>query len=157
MREHLTEDLGLLANSGIAGLGLFLDSFQALRDMVRVRDEQLELELLEVAPRVARAGKAVRDSKERIDLPKTSQEGRTGAGHILDPHCGGCQLPRADERADPLQPVVGDRRHADVRLVRLRCVRGDLRPGLRERVEERGLPRIGEPDDADLECHGGQA
>ena len=50
MREHLTEDLGLLANSGIAGLGLFLDSFQALRDVVRVRDEQLELELLEVAP-----------------------------------------------------------------------------------------------------------
>ena len=47
------------------------------------------------------------------------------------------------------QPLVRDRRHADVRL---RLVH--VRAGVRERVEQRRLAGLGQPDDPDLERHG---
>ena len=63
---------------------------------------------------------AVRDGEQRVDLAQAAEEGRAGAGHVLHPHRGRRHLLRADELREPLEPVVGDRRHADVRLVRLR-------------------------------------
>ena len=155
VREHLTEDLGLLANSGIAGLRLFLDSFQALRDVVGVRNEQLELECSRSSPGSPRPKS--RPRPQGAHRPGEDPPGeRAGAGNVLDPNGGGRHLPCSDERRKSVEPVVRDRGHADVRLVGDGCVGGDLRSGLRERVEESGLPRVGEPDDSDLERHGGE-
>jgi len=54
---------------------------------------------------------------------------------------------------EPLEPVVGDRRHADVRLVRHGRIRRDLRAGAGQRVEQRRLAAVRKPHDPDLERH----
>ena len=60
-----------------------------------------------------------------------------------------------DELGEPVEPLVGDRRHADVRLVGHGRVRGDLGAGARQRVEQRRLAAVRKPDDPDLERHRG--
>ena len=62
-----------------------------------------------------------------------------------------------DEARELGEPLVGDRRHPDVRLLGHGRVGGDLGAGVRQRVEERRLARVREPDDADLESHGREA
>ena len=156
MGQNLAQRLGLLAHGRIAGLGLLLDPLEALGDVIGVGDEQLELELLEVALRIASRREPVRDGQQRVDLTQAAEERGPRAGDVLHPDRGGCELLRADERRDPVEPVVGDRGHADVGLVRLRGVGGDLGARLRQRVEQRRLARVGEPHDADLERHGGE-
>ena len=53
VREHRGQRLGLLAHGCIARLRLLLDPLEPLGDVIGVGDEQLELQLLEVALRIA--------------------------------------------------------------------------------------------------------
>ena len=125
--------------------------------MIRIRHEQFELELLDVALRISGARETVSDGKQRVDLAESAEKRRARSGHVLHTHCGGCHLLRAHELGEPFQPLVGDRRHPDVGLVGHGRIRRDLGACLGECVEERGLARVGQADDADLECHGGEA
>ena len=75
-------------------------------------------------------------------------------GHVDHAHGGGRHLPRGDDRGDLAQPLVRDRSHADVGLVRDGRVRGDLGAGACQRVEERRLARVRQAHDAGLERHG---
>ena len=85
--------------------------------------------------------------------PGEVEELRARAGDVDDPDRRGRHLLRLDERGEPTEAVVGDRRHPDVRLVGHRGVRGDLRAGPRERVEQRRLAAVRQTDDPDLERH----
>ena len=53
-----------------------------------------------------------------------------------------------DDARDRIEPLVSNRRDADVG----RAI--SLRPNARQRREERGLARARRPDDADVESHG---
>ena len=156
MRQDAAQDLRLFADPGVTRLRLLLDPLEPLRDMIGVRDEQLELERLDLAVGIGGAGESVRDREKRIDLAETAEERGARTGNVLHPNGGGSQLLRTHEIGEPFEPVVGDRRHADVRLVCHRRIGGDLRARLRESVEECGLACVGQTDDADLECHGGE-
>ncbi len=57
---------------------------------------------------------------------------------------------RADHGGDLGEPLVLDRHDRDVRLDRGERVVGCLRPRPGQRVEERGLARVGHSDDSDL-------
>ena len=57
---------------------------------------------------------------------------------------------RADRRGDPVEPLVAHRHDGDVRLDRRERVVRRLGARPRERVEQRGLARVGHADDADL-------
>ena len=87
--------------------------------MIRVGDEQLEPQLLEVALRIAARREPVGDRKQSVDLAQPAEKGRARARNVLDADRGGRHLLRAHELGDPVEPLVGDRGHADVRLVRL--------------------------------------
>src|SRR5258708_2352784 len=49
---------------------------------------------------------------------------------------------------------VGHLDHGAIRLHRARRVAGDIGAGARQRIEERRLARLWQPDDADSQCHG---
>ena len=59
----------------------------------------------------------------------------------------------ADDLGEPVEPIVRDDRHPEIRLLRDVRVRRDLRARVRQRVEERRLPGVGKADDADPERH----
>ena len=90
---------------------------------------------------------AVRDGEDRVDLAEPTEERGPGSRDVDDADRRRRHLPRPDQRRHPLEPVVRDRRHADVLLAEAGAA------GLRQRREERGLPRSGKPDDPDLERH----
>ena len=60
----------------------------------------------------------------------------------------------ADRLRHLLQALVAHRHDRDVRLDRRERVVGRLRPRFGERVEQRGLARVGHPHDADPRAHG---
>ena len=59
-----------------------------------------------------------------------------------------------DRLGDPLQPLVRNRDDGDVGVDRGERVVAGLGPSAGERVEQGGLARVGEPDDADLHPRG---
>ena len=63
-------------------------------------------------------------------------------------------LARADHRGDPFQPVVRHRHHGHVGLDRREGVVGRLGARTGQRVEQRRLARVGQPDDPDLHEEG---
>ena len=65
----------------------------------------------------------------------------------------GRDLLRAHDLGEPVEALVRDDRHADVRLLRRVRVGRHLRAGMRQRVEERRLPGVGKADDADPQSH----
>ena len=73
--------------------------------------------------------------------------------YIHHPDGRGSDLSRVDDGCNSLEPIVRDRRHAQVRLGGNRRVRGDLGSGARQRIEQGGLAGVRQPDDADLEAH----
>ena len=104
---------------------------------------------------VGAVGEPVGDRQQGVHLPQSPEERRTRTGNVLHANRGRCHLAGAHERRETAEPVVRDRGHADVGLVRHGGIRGDLRARLREGVEESRLPGVGQTDDADLESHGG--
>ena len=98
------------------------------------------------APRPRRSERD--DHQQRVDLAQVAEQLRAGARDVDDADRRRRDLARLLDRGQLRQPLVGDRRHADVLL---QIVRGDTR--LRERVEERGLPRARRADDSHLESH----
>ena len=102
--------------------------------MVAVRDEQLELERLEVIGGNARAGKAVENNEKGVHLAQVPEELRTRSGDVDDADGGRGDLPRAHGPGEPIETLVRDLRHSDVLLARA------VRLGARQSAEERRLP-----------------
>ena len=152
VREQSLRELSLLALRPIAGLRLLAHALEPAIHVLAVGDDQLEPKRLEISRRVGVLGEAVQHREQRIGLPKLARNLRA-AGHIDDADCSRRHLLRADDLRQTLEPVVCDHRHAEVRLLRHLRVGGDLSTGVRQRVEERRLPGVGEADDSDPERH----
>ena len=146
--EDPAQLVDLLAQRRVAGLRLLLDALQPPLHVVAVGDEQLELEVLEVVRGRRAVRVRVEHDEQRVDLAQRPQQRRPGAGHVLHADRRRRDLARGDDDGELVEPLVGDRRHPDVRLAVALGAR------LRERGEERGLARPGQTDDADFECHG---
>jgi hypothetical protein len=147
--EDSFERVRLLPRLRIAGLRLPADALEPPLDVLAVGEEQLELERREVVSGLACPRPAVGDDEERVDPAQVAEELRAGAGRVDDPERGRSHLARAEDSRDLCQPFVRDRSHADVLLAR--CGRS----GVREGVEERRLPRVGEADYPDFQRHAG--
>ena len=151
VREHLLQLLDLGADLRVARLRLLLDALEPPLDVVAVGDEQLELERLEIVVRGRRPRRSREHDEQRVDLPEVPEQRGAGAGHVLDADRRRRDLARLDDLGQRAEALVGDRRHADVRLPVLAAAR------LRQRGEERRLPTARQADDADLERHDGGA
>ena len=147
VREHLAELLDLDAQLRVARLRLLLDALQPLLDVVAVGDEQLQLQVLEVARRIGVGREAVDDDEQRVHLAQVPEQRRAGAGHVLHADRRGRDLLRRDDLRQRVEPLVRDLGHADVRLAVLAAA------GLGQRREERRLPRAGQAHDSHLERH----
>ena len=95
---------------------------------------------------------AVEDGEQRVRLAQLTRDLGT-PGHVHDANRRGRRLLRSDDLGQPVEAVVRDHRHPEIRLLGDLRVRGHLRPGVRECIEERRLARVGEADDADPERH----
>src|SRR5207244_4946622 len=93
VREQALELRRLGLETGISGLRLLRHAFEPPLDVVAVRDEQLELERLEVIGGNARAGKAVENHQKRIHLAQVPEELRTRSGNVDDADGGRGDLP----------------------------------------------------------------
>ena len=101
-------------------------------------------------PGSASGPKPFKHDEQRVDLAEVPELRLAGAGDVLDADRRGGDLLRMHDLGERVEPRVGDRRHADVRLPVFASAR------LGQRGEERRLPAAGRADDADLECHGAQ-
>ena len=155
MRKERRQRLELGPLGRVARLRLLRDALVPALDVVAVGDEELELQGLEVVRGCRIRGEAVEHGEDRVDLAEVAEQLRAGARHVDDPNRRRRDLLRLDERRQPSESVVGDRRHADVRLVGHGRVRSDLRARARERVEERRLAAVRQTHDPDLERHRG--
>ena len=126
---------------------------EAPLDVVAVGDEQLELERLQIVPWACLGREAIGDREEGVDLTQVPEQRRARPRHVL--HADRCRrdLLRVDDPGELPEPVVGDRRHSDVRLRSGTRIGGDLGARIRERVEERRLAGVRQTDDADLQGH----
>src|SRR6478735_4191074 len=153
VREESGQRLGLAAFPCVARLRLLLHPLVATLDVVAVGDEQLELQCLEIVVRRRAVGEAVEHREDGVDLTEVAEKLRSRARNVHDADRCRRHLLRLDELGEPAEALVGDRRHADVGLVRHRRVRGDLRPGAGQRVEQRRLAAVRKPYDPHLERH----
>ena len=87
------------------------------------------------------------DDEQRVHLAQVPEQRGPGAGHVLHADRRGRDLLRRDDLRQRVEPLVRDLRHADVRLAVLAAA------GLRQRREERRLPRAGQAHDSHLERH----
>ena len=115
--------------------------------MVAVGDEQLELQRLEIGGRVGAGEKPSSDDEQRVDLAEGAELRRPGPGTSCTRSAAGVTSSPSTTSASALEPLVGDRRHAEVRSSRTR------RRPLRQRREQGRLPDAGQADDADFERH----
>ena len=84
--------------------------------MVAVVDEQLERERLEIGRGIGIGAEATEDDEQRVDLPEIAELRRGAAGDVLHPDRRRRHLARVDDLRKCVEPDVGDRRDADVRL-----------------------------------------
>ena len=134
VREHLLEHLNLGAQLHVTRLRLLHDPLQPLLDMVAVGDEQLELQVLQVAGRISPGREAVEHDEQRVDLAQVSEQRGPGPRNVLNADRRRRDLLRVHDLRQRIQPRIGDRSHADVRLAVFTA------DGLRQRGEERRLP-----------------
>ena len=127
---------------GVARLRLLRDALVPTLDVIAIRDEQLELERLEVVGGRRVGREAVEHREDRVDLAQVAEERRARARNVDDADRRRRHLPSRHERGEPREAVVGDRRHPDVRLFGHGRVRGDLRACAGERVEQRRLAAV---------------
>ena len=167
-RPEALQPRQLLACILLPGVGTPRRALAPPLDRAQVGQRQLGIHRLRVGDRVDRALRArdafaleaAHDVRDRVDLPDVAQESvaeplaGAGACHQAgDVH----ELDRARHRArrveqppDLFEPLVPHLDHAHVGLDRAERVGGDIRlPAAGERVEEGGLPGVGQPDDAD--------
>ena len=102
--------------------------------MVAVCDEQLQLERLEVAARVGVGAEAAQHDKQRVDLTQVPELSLARARNVLHADRRRSDLLRVHDLRERGEALVGDRRHADVRLPVFASAR------LGQRREERRLP-----------------
>ena len=153
VREQPLGQLGLLPLRAIARLRLLAHALETPIDVLAVGDDQLETERLEVGGGIGILGEAVEHREQRIGLAKLAGNLRA-AGHVDDPDRRRCHLLRADDLREPVESIVRDHRHPEVRLLGHVRIGRDLRAHVSQRVEERRLPGVGKADDADPERHG---
>ncbi len=91
-----------------------------------------------------------------LPSPSPSDAPRTMPAMSTNWTVAGRTLDRGEDLGELAQPRVRYADHADVRLDRRERVVRREHVVLGQRVEERGLARVGEPDDSDGECHGRQ-
>ena len=92
-------------------------------------------------------------AEEAVAEALAAMRARDQPGDVVEGDRVEHDLARADSRRNLLEALVADRDDRDVRLDRRERVVRRLGARLRERVEERGLARVRQPDDADLhEC-----
>ena len=170
--DHLASQRLLGHRRAVAALARAHDAIQPALGLLEVGQHQLGLDRLDVGQRVDAAigvhdvvrrggrGRRARSrrsrgccARKRLPSPSpwwapatrpamswksivscTSSEAPHGVGHRL-------------------QPRVVDRHDGDVGLDRREGVVGGLGAGPGERVEQRGLARVGQPDDADAHAH----
>ena len=131
----------------IAGFRLLRHAFEPSLDVIAIRDEQLELQRLEIGRRLARARPAVQHGEQRVDLPEVPEQRRARAGHVDDANRGRRDLLRRDDARELIEALVRDRRHPDMLLPDAR------RLGMRQRTEQSRRPCIGQADDSHLHGH----
>jgi len=124
-------------------LGLRPDTLEALFDVIAVGDQQLELQVLQLVV-------VADDREQRVGAAQVAEQRRARSRHVDDADRRGGDLRRRLDEREAVEAIIGDRRHPDVLLhLVLRRV------GVGQRVEERGLARAGQADDADVERHTG--
>ena len=157
---------------GTCGPGLLLQPRERLLDGLQVGQDQLGLDRGDVVARVdlavdvgdvlvtedpgdlADRGRLPDVGEELVAQPLTLRGAADDAGDVDELDGRGKDLGRAEDLCEPREPLVRDADHADVRLDgRERVVRRE-HVVLGQGVEEGGLARVGESDDADGECHG---
>ena len=126
----------------LARLRLLRDPLLAPLDVVAVGDEQLEPRGSRGRPRGRPLREAVEHGQDRVHLAEVPEQLGPRAGDVDDTDRCRRDLLRLNDRRKQVEPVVGDRRHADVRLVGHRRVRRDLRARVGQRVEQRGLAAV---------------
>ena len=145
-------ELDLLTLRPVARLRLLAHPLEPPLDVVAIGDDQLEPERLEVGCRIGVLREPVENGEERVRLPElardlgASRERRRRGSPRASPSSSrrARRAGRAGRRRSP-----PSRRSASAYL----RVRRDLRARVRQRVEERRLPRVGKADDPDLQRH----
>ncbi len=163
------------ASSAIAArsppLRLFGDALDAPLGLLEVGQHQLGLDRLDVGQRVDAAlgvdhvliAMGAHDVDDRVGLADVGQEAvaealalvRSGhqPGDVVEVDRVPDDLRGAHGRGDLLHALVAHRHDRHVRLDRREGVVGGLGARFGERVEERGLARVGHPHDADSRAH----
>jgi hypothetical protein len=151
MREQRLELGDLRPERRVARLRLLRHALEPPLHVVAVRDEELELQRLEIRRRIARAGPAVEHGEQRVDLAQVPEQCRARSRHVDDANRCGRDLLRGHDAGELIEARVRDRRHADVLLA------DAARFGVRQRTEQSRRARVREADDADLYSHRRQA
>jgi hypothetical protein len=125
---------------------------------------QLELDDAEVLDRVVRAvdvavDEGAQDEHDRVDLADVGQElvaqalalarPLDEAADVDDLHRGVDDVLRLGHHRQPIEPIVGDRGDADVRVLGGERVRRGERAAAGEGVVQGALARVGETDQAE--------
>ena len=164
MRLKRLEDLHVLIQLLVC-LGGLAGALQTALQMLDVREDQLEVDGLDVARGIDRALdmddviiiKAAHDVDDRVHLADVGQElvaqalalaraaHQTRDIHKLDHRRGG--LFRVVQVGQRLEPLIRHGDHADVGVDRAEGVVGALRARLGDRIEQSGLADVGKPHD----------
>ena len=169
---ELVEVLGLL----VAALGLLLHRYGAPLEAFEIGEHQFGLDRRDVGERVDAAFDmgdvavletahdmgdrvAFADGGEKLVAEPLALRGAAHqAGDVDEGQARRDDLLRVGDARQNLQPRIGHRDVADVRLDGAEGVVGRLRRGgLGERIEERRLAHVRQADDAAFEAHGGSA
>ena len=141
---------------------ILLHPLQPRFHLSQVADHQVELDVGDVANRIERAAgvrnrvilKDAQHVDQRIDRAQVGkisgllQRLLPNRAHVGILHLRVNQFARIALRRQPVQPVVGNRGDADVRLARVGAAVGDIRAG--KYLEQRGLAHLGQADDSSL-------
>ena len=145
MRENLTEDLDFLAHQGIARLRNLLDGVRGASRRGRCRRRGARASTSRCRSPGRHRGEAVATASNASTWRSPPSSAGAGAGNVLHAYRGRRHLLGADELREPLEPVVGDRRHADVRLVRLDAYAVISAPAFVNALKSVVLPALGSP------------
>ncbi len=168
LAEHAGRDLRLL----VALRGLLGEGGDALLEAFEVGEHQLGLDRLGIGDRIDLVVdmldvvvlEAAQHMDDRVDLADVAEElvaqplalggAAHEAGDVDEGELGLDLLRRARDLLQLVEPRIGDRDIAHVRLDRAEGIVGRLRRGgLRQSIEERRLAHVGEADDAAAEAH----
>ena len=169
--DHRAQPRLLRDRHAVAAARLPGDALDAALGLLEVGEHELRLDRLDVAQRIdaalgvddALVAVGAHDVHDRVGLADVREEAvaetlalvRAGheAGDVVEVDRVPDDLRGADGLRDLLQALVADGHDGDVRLDRRERVVGRLGAGFRQRVEERGLARVGHADDADPRAH----